>query len=247
MVELGNKPRTIQAVLFVWLLAIPAFAQGSSANDDNAIAAAVERRLADIGVRGVDVSVDGGVVTLGGTVAHVWDKRRAVEGAEETAGVAEVVDNVEVRRVESQRIIGMEVAAGIRNSPNYTMFDYVDIEVEEGVVVLSGRVTMPMKSEEFERHASQVTGVQDVRNQIETLPVSIGDNRLRRELATRILQDPSFMPHTLQGRPSLHIIVENGHVTLAGVVSSEVERVRAAMIARQTFGVMSVENELRVD
>jgi hyperosmotically inducible protein len=79
------------------------------------------------------------------------------------------------------------------------------------------------------------------------LPVSIQDDRLRTSLARQIYLDPVFSRYAVHVNPPIHIVVERGRVTLTGAVNSQVERQKAEMIARQTFGVFGVENRLRID
>lgn len=95
--------------------------------------------------------------------------------------------------------------------------------------------------------ASRVRGVREIRNELEVLPVSIHDDQLRYSIASQIYRDPLFWNYAIQVDPPIHVIVENGRVTLTGVVNSEVERRKAENIARSTFGVFSVENNLRIE
>src|SRR6266545_3633217 len=110
-----------------------------------------------------------------------------------------------------------------------------------------GRVTQGFKVKDIEDVASRVVGVQEVRNELEVLPVSIADDQLRNSIASQIYRDPMFQSYAFQVNPPLHIVVENSRVTLTGVVASQVERIKAEMIARTTFGVLGVENRLRVE
>ena len=126
-------------------------------------------------------------------------------------------------------------------------FDDIDLLVDEGNVILTGKVTMPYKADAFVDLASRINGAQQVTNRIQTLPVSTFDDQLRYRIARQIYGDPLFWNLGLQVDPPLHIVVENGHVTLTGVVNSEVERRVAETIARSTFGVFSVDNKLRLD
>jgi hyperosmotically inducible protein len=118
--------------------------------------------------------------------------------------------------------------------------------VENGAVALEGRVTMPYKSEEIAKRVSKVLGVSSVDNRIETLPVNIGDQKLRAALLYRIYGDPSFREYASRANPPIHIVVERGRVALTGAVRSEVEKRKIEHIARSTFGVFSVENRLQV-
>jgi hyperosmotically inducible protein len=127
-----------------------------------------------------------------------------------------------------------------------TIFDDADVEVHHGVATLTGRVTMPYKAEAFADLAARVPGVQEVRNEVKTLPVSTFDDQLRYAVARGIYGDELFARYAIQANPPVHIIVEHGNVTLTGVVFSEVERRKAEVIARTTFAVMSVTSKLRI-
>ncbi len=152
----------------------------------------------------------------------------------------------EGHRAESDQALANQIASKVRRYVSYTIFDDVQIGVDQGVATLSGRVTMPYKAKDLGRIVARVPGVLEVKNEITTLPVSISDDRLRRSLARQIYRDSLFSTYAFQAYPPIHIVVENGRVTLAGAVSSEVERVKAEMIARTTFGVFNVENRLIV-
>ncbi len=119
--------------------------------------------------------------------------------------------------------------------------------VDSGVVTLTGRVTMPYKAEAFADLAAHVPGVQEVRNDVRTLPVSRFDDQLRYAVARRIYGDELFVRYAIQGNPPIHVVVEHGKVTLTGIVNSEIERRKAEAIARDTFSVMSVTNKLHVE
>jgi osmotically-inducible protein OsmY len=106
---------------------------------------------------------------------------------------------------------------------------------------------MPYKASEIGDLVSRVPGVREVDNRISTLPVSTFDDQLRVTIASQIYRDPLFSNYAIQVNPPIHIVVENGHVTLTGVVNSEVERRKAEMVARTTFGVFSVDNQLRLE
>jgi osmotically-inducible protein OsmY len=149
-------------------------------------------------------------------------------------------------RAQNDAGVAHQIARQVRRYVNYTIFDDVNIEVEGGVATLTGRVTMPYKAKDLGRVVGKVSGVTEVKNELSVLPVSIGDDRLRRSIARQIYGSGLFQPYAFQVNPPIHIIVERGNVTLTGAVSSEVERVKAGMIARQTFGVFGVENRLVV-
>src|SRR6266511_386313 len=185
---------------------------------DSEIQTLVEVSLRDKKIAGVRIAVKDGVVTLAGMVPSAWARARA-----------------------------MELAEKIRRYVLYSIFDDVSLSVQDGVVTLTGRVTQGFKVKDIEDVASRVVGVQEVRNELLVLPVSIADDQLRNSIASQIYRDPMFQSYAYQVNPPLHIVVENSRVTLTGVVASQVERIKAEMIARTTFGVLGVENRLRVE
>ncbi len=129
----------------------------------------------------------------------------------------------------------------------YGIFDYVDGWVEDGVVALTGYVTHEYKASQMVEFVSRVEGVKEIRNQVEVLPVSTLDDRLRVSLATNIYGNPLFWNYATRLVPPVHIIVDNLHVTLSGVVFSEVEKRVAEDILRQTPGVLSFQNNLKIE
>jgi hyperosmotically inducible protein len=114
------------------------------------------------------------------------------------------------------------------------------------VVTLTGKVTMPYKKNDIGRRASQITGVREVNNRIDVLPVSTWDENLRVRIARAIYGNSAFWQYGAMANPPIHIIVENGHVRLTGVVNSNTERMLARSLA-VGFGEFSVTNELRTD
>lgn len=134
----------------------------------------------------------------------------------------------------------------VRQYPQITIFDDVSVEVETGIVTLRGKVTMPYKKSEIEKRIAKVGGVRELRNEIGVLPVSSFDDDLRYRIAKAIYSNPSFWNYAAMANPPIHIIVEHGHVTLTGVVSSNVERMLARSLATG-LGELSVTNQLRTD
>ena len=144
-------------------------------------------------------------------------------------------------------MIASEVSRRVRQYVFYTIYDDVEGSVHDGVVTLTGKVTMPHKASDIGDLVARVPGVREVDNKISTLPVSTFDDELRVAIASQIYRDPLFWNYAIQVNPPIHVVVENGHVTLTGVVNSEVERRKAETVARTTFGVFSVDNRLRLD
>jgi len=127
---------------------------------------------------------------------------------------------------------------------HFTIFDSVNTQINDGVVVLSGWVTMPYKSHDIERRVSRVDGVTRVVNRIQELPVSQFDDELRIRIARAIYSSPHFRGYGSMVNPPIHIIVEHGKVTLEGVVNNNVDRMIARSIA-SNFLSFDLKNELK--
>jgi hyperosmotically inducible protein len=142
--------------------------------------------------------------------------------------------------------IADEIGRQINNYTRYTIFDHVSGTVENGIVTLTGKVTMPYKKDDIAKRAAAVKGVREVLNQIDVLPVSSFDEDLRLRVARAIYGNSAFWQYAARANPPIHIIVENGHVRLTGVVNSQVDRMLARSLATG-LGELSVTNELRTD
>ena len=139
-----------------------------------------------------------------------------------------------------------DVQKQVLQYPHFTIFDSVKAEFDNGVVTLHGKVTMPYKRSDIEKRIARVDNVTQVNNRIEVLPVSQFDDDLRFRIARAIYGNSSFWRYASMVNPPIHIVVERGHVTLEGVVDSNVDRMLARSLASQ-FGVFSLKNELKTD
>ena len=238
---------TSTLTVVVLLLVAPGGAMAQRTASDEAIGRLVARRLMDENITSIGVSVASGIVTLRGTVPTLWVKQRAIEEASKVDDVISVFSELSLPRGESDERIAAQVAQRLRRYVFYTIFDDANVEVDNGVVTLTGRVTMPYKADAFADLAAHVPGVQEVRNEVRTLPTSLFDDQLRYAVARQIYGDSLFSRYAIQASPPVHVIVERGKVTLTGAVFSEVERRKAEAIARGTFAVMSVTNKLRIE
>jgi hyperosmotically inducible protein len=139
-----------------------------------------------------------------------------------------------------------DISDRVNTYTQFSIFDDVSANVKDGVVTLTGKVTMPYKRDEIAKRVSQVNGVVKVDDRITVLPVSQFDEELRYRIARSIYGNQSFWNYAIMPNPSIHIIVENGRVTLTGVVNTDVDRVLARSLATQ-FGALSVTNDLKTD
>lgn len=142
-----------------------------------------------------------------------------------------------------------EVRHELVTLPYYGVFDWLEYEVQpNGTVVLKGQVVRPTTKSGAERRVKDIEGVTSVVNQIETLPLSPNDDRLRIALYRQIYgwNSPLFR-YAHQAVPSIHLIVSRGHATLKGVVSNRGDATQAYIRARTVPGLFSVKNEIRVE
>ena len=234
---------------FTLLFALPVDAAQSAASaTDPQLKTRVEQRLADRGVRGIKVSiVRDGAVTLTGPVASAGAKQDLIAEVLKVDGVKEIVSELTIGRAESDQKLAERVADQMRRSTYFTVFDEVQIGVDNGVVTLTGYVTQPIKSDDLARRASHVDGVREFVNRLEVLPASLSDDRLRSIIANTLYRDPAFSNYASQAVPPVHIIVRNSSVLLTGVVNNEVERRQAENIVRHIPGIIGVQNALRVE
>jgi len=144
--------------------------------------------------------------------------------------------------------IAAKLGHEIRMYSRYTIWDNVNLHVSNGAVELTGAVSQPFKKNDLGRIARDVPGVRSVTNDLKVLPLSPMDDRLRLQVARAIYGDRSLSRYAYQALPPIHIIVDNGHVTLEGVVNNAMEKQIAGMRASAaglSFG--PVVNNLRVE
>jgi hyperosmotically inducible protein len=131
--------------------------------------------------------------------------------------------------------------------PHYTVFDNLFFEMSGADVTLGGQVTLEITKAEAAKRVAKIKGIAKVFNKIEVLPPSSSDDSLRLALFRRIFNTPGLDRYGMGADPSIHIIVKGGHVTLVGLVSTESDRQRAEMAAKDGPGIMSFKNDLRVE
>ena len=145
----------------------------------------------------------------------------------------------------SDRSLFERVAEAVLTYPQYGVFDGIDVDVQDRVVTLSGRVTNPKKKEDIEKRVQKIDGVRSLTSEIGVLPLSPSDDELRYRVARSIYNHPMFWMHGQRPIPPIHIIVERGRVTLTGLADSEVQRTTAASLA-QVSGSFGVTNRIKV-
>jgi osmotically-inducible protein OsmY len=130
--------------------------------------------------------------------------------------------------------------------PWLSVFDNLEYSVQGNKVVLAGQVVRPVLKDEAASAVKHIEGVEEVDNQIEVLPVSNFDDQIRRAELREIYSFPSLQRYGLGTIPGIHIIVNNGHVTLEGAVDNQTDKNVAGIRANSVPNVFSVTNNLRV-
>ena len=131
--------------------------------------------------------------------------------------------------------------------PYYGVFDNLAYNINGGDVTLYGEVVRPSTRSDAERRVKRIAGVTRVVNNIKVLPLSRFDDDIRRATYRSIARMGGLYRYLQGTNPSLHIVVDRGHVTLEGVVSGSNDRNLAYMAANRVPGVFSVKNNLRVE
>ena len=131
--------------------------------------------------------------------------------------------------------------------PYYSVFDNLEFRVDGDTVTLSGQVVQPVLKSDAERTVKHVEGVRQVVNNIQVLPVSSFDDRIRVATFRAIYDNVAMTKYAIQPIKPIRIIVDNGHVTLVGVVASDFDRNIAYLQANSVPNVFSVTNDLKVE
>lgn len=131
--------------------------------------------------------------------------------------------------------------------PYYGVFDNLAFRVDGSTVTLIGQVTRPTLKSDSEKVVKDIEGVERVVNQIEVLPLSPMDDQIRMAEFRAIYGTPGLDRYALNAVPPIHIIVNNGKVTLEGVVANEADKNMAGVKANGVSGVFSVTNNLRIE
>ena len=143
--------------------------------------------------------------------------------------------------------LGKRVRHELVTLPYYGVFDNLAYSINGGNVTLYGQVVRPSTRSDAERRVRRIPGVTHVVNNIEVLPLSGIDNSIRVATYRSIARTGGLYRYLQGANPSLHIVVDRGHVVLEGVVSRSGDRTLAYMAANQVPGVFSVRNNLRVE
>jgi len=167
--------------------------------------------------------------------------------APNTQSASPVTQNAPLSQKGIDRII-KEVHHELVMLPFYGVFDNLAYKVSpDGTVTLLGQVSRPTLKSDAENVVKRIEGVERVDNQIKVLPVSPNDDRIRRAVYRAIYGNEVLSQYALRAVPPIHIIVENGNMTLEGVVARQMDKQIAEIQAKSVPGVFSVTNNLKVE
>lgn len=230
------------------LAAGTAMAETRSAVPDQQLAAKITQKLQkDKKFRDVRVAVQGGIVSLQGTVERYADKLKAEREARHTGHVASLNDQISVAGValpdaELQDKLARKLAYDRVGYGH--VFNALALRVKDGVATVSGEVLNSVDRDSALSIVQNQPGVKDVVDRIQVLPTSPFDDDVRLRTLRAIYGDPVLSRYAMDPQAPIRIIVDRGHVTLYGVVDNALDKQVAGMRANQVFGAFSVDNEL---
>ena len=174
---------------------------------------------------------------------------------------------------DGMRIV-QQVQKKLGSLTNYGVFDWITFGFHGKTLVLKGYASRPILKSDAGNAVKGIPGIDSVDNQIQVLPLSPNDDRIRAAVYNRIYTQPALRKYNANqgslaralgpggrsvalmaggitndppiGYHAIHIIVNNGNVTLYGVVNNEMDSAIAGIQANQAPGAFSVDNDLIV-
>lgn len=227
-----------------------AYLYGSAASSSDAqIQAEIRKNLKDKKFSGVTVDVSSGVVTLSGEVDLYAYKLDAMKKAKKIRDVKELKDNIAVGgpnlpdQVLQQKLLSKIESDRIGFGQ---VFDAVSVEVHNGVATLGGHAKGPVTKDSALSLAQYMPGVKDVVDKIQVDPVSPMDDGIRMATYNAIYNYSPLRQYAIVPTRPIRISVQNGNVTLYGVVNTQMDKELAGMRANQVPNVFHVTNDLVV-
>ena len=238
--------------VLLFLLAAALSVPAAFAQNDSDIQASVQKALSGSRFKGIQASVQNGVVSLTGTVDVVAEKVSADQKVHHVKGVTAVRNDIQVNG--GGEMSDQQLQEKLQKAINYDMvgygttaFDAIGVQVQNGVVTLSGHAYGPVDASDAVAIVENTKGVRDVVNNIEVDPVSPMDDQIRLAVFRKVYGFPMLNKYAMDPVKPIRIQVANGHVTLYGTVETEAEKNAAGIQANSVPGVFSVTNDLQVE
>jgi hyperosmotically inducible periplasmic protein len=238
-------------VLGVSVSALPyAMAAQPAQNDTNLRAEVMNKALNKSNLKGVQASAHDGVVTLTGTVPLFAMKQEADKRTHKIKGVQAVSNEIQVAGTNlSDSVLQAKLVKAIsydRVGYGTTPFNAISVQVQDGTATLSGHAYGPVDASSAIALAAYTPGVKNVVNEVQVDPVSPMDDRSRLQLFRTIYGFPTLNKYAIDPAKPIRISVQNGHVTLYGVVDSQMDKDVAGIRANTVPGIFKVTNDLKV-
>jgi osmotically-inducible protein OsmY len=222
----------------------------SSADDNNLRAEVMNKALNKTKFKGVQVDVQNGVARLTGTVNVFDTKEDADKRVHRIKGLKGVDNEIEIAgpNVSDAELREKLVKAIEYDRVGYgtTAFNAIGVQVQNGVVTLGGHAYGPVDADSAVAVAANTRGVKDVVNDIQVDPTSPMDDRIRIQVFRSVYGFPSLNKYAIDPGKPIRISVQNGNVTLYGVVDSQSDKDAANIRANSVPGVFHVTNNLQV-
>jgi osmotically-inducible protein OsmY len=250
MATMKKQLAAVTVVLLV-LLSMTAFAANNGDNDQQIQQAVSQKIHGSKQLQNVNSSVEDGMVTLTGTVNLYQDKLNAAKKIKKVANVSGVRNQIAVAGTNvSDSQLEQKLAKKLAfDRVGYfdNTFNYLALEVENGVVTIEGDTVYDTPKDSAMAIVAGTPGVKDVVDNVKVLPASFFDNSLRVRIARAIYRDPVLSRYAIDPVHPIRIVVDNGHVTLYGSVMNTMDKNVAGIRAGAVPGTFSVENKLVVN
>jgi len=245
-----NKRRMFVGLFVAAVLAIPALAQtAGSGRYDQQIQADVTKLLSSKDKwKGVTASTEDAIVTLNGSLKILIDKIDLGKKVDKIKNVNGVRNHIEISGSASDVELKEKLADKLRyDRVGYgILFNNLTLDVQNGVATIGGQVRDYPSRDSAIAVATTMPGVKDVVDNIEVLPTSGMDDDLRIRVARAIYGNNVLSRYALDPQKPIRIVVDNGHVSLYGVVDSAMDKQIAVTQAKSVPNVFSVEDHLMV-
>jgi len=244
--------RVIAVTTLALLVLLSMSAMAATGRYDQQIQQAVSQKIHQAKqLQSVRSTVEDGIVTLTGTVDLYQDKLDAAKKVKKLANVNGVRNQI---AVGGETVPDSQLQQKLAKKLAYdrvgyydNAFNYVAIDVKDGVATLSGDTYNDVGRDSALAIVARTPGVKDVVNEVKVLPTSIFDDSLRVREARVIYRDSVLSRYAIDPVDPIRIVVNNGHVTLYGTVQSTMDKNIAGIRASSVPGAFSVENKLVVD
>lgn len=238
-------------------LSVPSLARvdqsAQSGKNDQELQESVNKTLStNKEFKNVQATVQDGVISLNGNVNLFADKEKLERKMHDKDHVQGIRDNVQVTGEQGQSVTDAQLREKLADKLRYDRvgygiaFDSINLGVQNGVVTLTGSVLDEPSHASAVAIVANTPGVKNVIDNVQVQPASPMDDDLRIRLARAIYGDPSLQKYWMDPQKPIRIVVNGGHVTLAGVVNNQMDKQIAEMRAKQVPNVFSVNDQLVV-